>query len=487
MIQKRIGIAIFLLLFFSYCYFFQNPWNWNSIPRVALGISLIEESSLNINKFHLATGDKAFYQGNYYSDKAPGMAFSALPAIFASKLYIDSNRNNYKWINDKGKITSSFIFVTQIATIFTSGLLTALAGAALFFVSIKLGMGPGDAAFGALAFGLATPAWGWSTAFFGHAPAGSCLFLGLTAILYLLNSNSGKTRDIVLGFISGAFLSWAVVIEYTSAPASVIIAIYGLINAWNWERQRFMRVFLSAFVGGFIFICPLLVYSYAIYENILTSGYEYTVLFPGMKDGYYGIIAPKSEVLFNLLFGSYKGIFWFSPLLLFVPFALYKLWQTRSQKGLVITIVAITLYYLLWNSGYVYWTGGGALGPRYLTPMLPFLCLSLAFLWSQAGKKLKLVLLLFFAISFFISLMSVSVSMTEDIGSEINALADYLIPEFFEANQFKVSFLFRLVSSSYDGSSHIHLIPLYIILAISFLYILWEIYKYDRKDFESKA
>ncbi len=157
----------------------------------------------------------------------------------------------------------------------------------------------------------------------------------------------------MLGFISGALLSWAVVIEYPSAPVSVIIAIYGLISAWNWERRRFIRVFLSAFVGASIFICPLLIYNYAIYGNILTSGYEYTVLFPGMKDGYCGIVAPKPEALFNLLFSSYKGIFWFSPLLLFVPFALYKLWQTRGQKVLAITITAITLYYLLWNSGFV--------------------------------------------------------------------------------------------------------------------------------------
>ena len=446
---------------------------------------MIEESSLNINKFHFVTGDKALYQGNYYSDKAPGMAFSALPAISASKLYLDSNRNNYKWINDNGKVTSSFVFVALIATIATSGLLTALAGAALFFVAIKLGAGPAGGVFGALAFGLATPAWGWSTAFFGHAPAASCLFLGLTAILYLLNSTSGKTRDIVLGFISGALLSWAVVIEYTSAPISVIIAVYGLVSAWDWERRRLMRVFLSAFVGASVFICPLLIYNYAIYGNILTSGYEYTVLFPGMKEGYYGIIAPRPEVLFNLLFSSYKGIFWFSPLLLFVPFALYKLWQTRGQKGLAITIVAVTLYYLLWNSGYVYWTGGGSLGPRYLTPMLPFLCISLAFLWAQAGKKLKLVLLLFFAISFFISLMSVSVSMTKDIGSEINAVTDYLIPEFLAANQLSVSFLFRLISPSFDGTSHLHILPLCIILAIGFIYILWELYKYSDSEVAS--
>jgi len=161
MAKNRIGIVIFIMLFLSYCYFLQDPWNWNSIPRIALGISLIEDGTFNIDKFQTVTGDRAYYKGHVYSDKAPGMTFVSLPFIAASIAYLNSSNKQYQWINIKlNEVTPAFIFLTQISTIFTSGLLTAIAAVALFFVAIKLGASLGGATFGALAYGLATPAWG---------------------------------------------------------------------------------------------------------------------------------------------------------------------------------------------------------------------------------------------------------------------------------------------------------------------------------------
>lgn len=442
---------------------------------------MIEDGSLNINKFHFPTGDKAFYQGNYYSDKAPGMTFGAIPAIVASKLVLDSTRENYKWINNKKNITFSFIFVQQFATIATSGLMTALAALGLYFVVLKMGAGLTAATFGALAYGFATPAWGWATVFFGHASAAACLFLGFVSIIYLRDLPSANRRDISLGFISGALLSWAIVIEYTSAPASAIIAIYGLVIASGWERQRFIRVLLSAFIGACIFILPLLIYKYVIYGNIFSSGYEYTVFFPGMKDGYFGIVAPKLEVLFKLLFSPNKGLFWFSPLLLLVPLAIYRLWIAPKHKGLVVTIVAITLYYFIWNSGYIYWTGGGSLGPRYLTPVLPFLCLSLALLWANCSRISKGILLVFFVVSFLISLASVSASMTYELAPGLNAVMDFAIPKFYNAEQLNTSLVLRLVFPSFKGNSHLDILPLYIIIVSGVSYIFWEL-KSARKE-----
>lgn len=478
---NRIGLVIFILLFLSYCYFHQNPWNWNSIPRVALGISLVEDGSVNINKFYRATGDKALYKDNYYSDKAPGMTFTALPAIAATMLYFKSGQKDYSWVNESGSISAPFIFVTQVATIFTSGLLTALAALVLYFVAIRLGAGIVGATFGALAFGLATPAWGWATAFFGHAAAASCLFLGFAAILYLLNSSSTKKKEIALGFAAGALLSWAVVIEYTSAPASAIIAIYGLVSAWRWERDRFIRVLSWSIAGATLFILPLLIYNYVVYEDFFTSGYRYHTTFPGTKEGFYGIESPRLRIVGRLLLGVKRGIFWLSPLLLLVPYALYRQWKIPGHKGLTMTIIAVTLYYLLWNSGYVYWTGGSTTGPRFLTPILPFICLSLAMLWSYAGKYLKIGLIFLFIVSFFISLMSVSVSMMPLGNSKPNIVLEYLLPQFLEATKLKTSLLVRMISQSYQGSSQIHLFPLYIMLVLGFIYILWQLKKYRNK------
>jgi len=295
------------------------------------------------------------------------------------------------------------------------------------------------------------------------------------AILYLLYSSKPRSSEAALGFIAGALLSWAVVIEYTSAPASAVIAIYGLVCAWQWGRERLLRVVAWAAAGAFIFILPLIIYNYAVFGSLFDSGYRYHTTFTGTKEGFYGIDSPRVRVVGRLLLGIKRGILWLSPLLLFVPYALYRQWKMPRMKGISLITIIIALYYLLWNSGYIYWTGGSTTGPRFLTPILPFVCLSLGILWSRAGKYLRAGMLVFFVISFFISLASVSVSMMGVRTPKTNIVLDYLIPNFLDANKLKTSFVVRSISYSLNGNSHADLIPLYIILVLGLGYILWEL------------
>jgi hypothetical protein len=64
----------------------------------------------------------------------------------------------------------------------------------------------------------------------------------------------------------------------------------------------------------------------------------------------------------------------------------------------------------------------------------------------------------------------------------IHIVGEYLIPKFIEASQFRPSLIVRLLSLSYDGNSHLDLLPLYIILALGGLYILWELKNSQRKS-----
>jgi len=261
------------------------------------------------------------------------------------------------------------------------------------------------------------------------------------------------------------------VIEYTSAPASVVIAIYGLVNAWKWERDRFLKVLASAALRALIFILPLLAYNYAIYGSPFSAGYNKVYAFPGMREGFYGIRTPDLNVASELLICLQHGILWLSPLLLFVPYALYKQWKLPGQNGIVITIITITLYYIAWNSGYIYWTGGSATGPRFLTPILPFLCLPLAILWSKANKYFQSILIFFFILSFFICLTSVSVTMTLGIEDKAYFVFDYLIPEFIEPGKYRISPVIRMLVPGINGKSHFDLLPLLIIFLVFGLYI----------------
>src|SRR5579864_2574763 len=70
-------------LFVSYAYFYQGT-GWNQNSHFDMARALAEQHSVRIDSYEWNTGDKAFYQGHYYSDKAPGMALSALPPAWAA-------------------------------------------------------------------------------------------------------------------------------------------------------------------------------------------------------------------------------------------------------------------------------------------------------------------------------------------------------------------------------------------------------------------
>src|SRR3954463_7030150 len=81
--QTRRIAVLGAALFVSYAYFYAaGGWNQNS--RFALVRAVLERHTLQIDAYQLHTGDRALWEGHYYSDKAPGVSLAALaPAALA--------------------------------------------------------------------------------------------------------------------------------------------------------------------------------------------------------------------------------------------------------------------------------------------------------------------------------------------------------------------------------------------------------------------
>src|SRR5438067_2311838 len=60
-----------------------NLPNVQDITRLALSRSIAERGSVDIDPYHRLTTDRAFYNGHWYSDKAPGLSLIALPTVEA--------------------------------------------------------------------------------------------------------------------------------------------------------------------------------------------------------------------------------------------------------------------------------------------------------------------------------------------------------------------------------------------------------------------
>ena len=64
--------------FLSFLYFYEGG-GWNQNSRFDLLRAIVERHTLQIDAYADNTQDKAHFRGHYYSDKAPGLVFLAVP------------------------------------------------------------------------------------------------------------------------------------------------------------------------------------------------------------------------------------------------------------------------------------------------------------------------------------------------------------------------------------------------------------------------
>src|SRR5947209_17123643 len=70
--------------FLSFIYLYEGG-GWNQNSRFDLLRAIVERHTLQIDGYHENTQDKAHFNGHYYSDKAPGLVFLAVPFALAAR------------------------------------------------------------------------------------------------------------------------------------------------------------------------------------------------------------------------------------------------------------------------------------------------------------------------------------------------------------------------------------------------------------------
>src|SRR5262249_39005433 len=102
----------------------------------------------------------------------------------------------------------------------------------------------------------------------------------------------------------------------------------------------------------------------------------------------------------------------------------------RSRRRVAAVVSAlIGVYFILLNASYNYWEGGWSYGPRHAAPGIPFLCLSLAFLWTAVPPVGRWVLTALSAYGAALTLIAVS-TMPLPPSDIRRPMADFLWPAF---------------------------------------------------------
>jgi hypothetical protein len=398
--EAKQALLLALLAFISYAYFYSGG-GWNQNTRFDLVRAIVERGTLTIDAYHENTGDKAFKDGHYYSDKAPGQPLVAVPAAFAARAVL--NTAGLSPLSARSLVATSYF-----CTLFSVALPTALACACLFWIALRLGASVNAATFGALAMALGTPLWAYATLFWAHAPAGACLLFAFAAILKLDPVESGG--EITWGFITGLMAAWATVTEYPAAPASTMLALFAVARVWPSGWPRRLRVASGVAAGAILCVLALMLYLHAAFGSAIHTSYSYydPSAFPWMNRGFLGLRYPRIDVAFKLLFGLKRGLFIAAPVLVAGLFGLRVLQKGTVTRAAGLSAAAVFLYYLLFNASFGEWSAGWSYGPRYMAAGTPALCVGLAPTWDHFQKNGRRVLLALLAVSILLSLIAVS-------------------------------------------------------------------------------
>jgi len=411
---RRPETALFALAFTAYAYFYQGG-GWNAAVRFDLVRAIVEQGTLRIDGYEQNTGDRAYRDGHYYCDKAPGLSFAAVP-VYAAVYPLAG----------EGRLRGRFVSrAAWLATVWAVALPSAAAVVMLALLGEVLGLRPPWRAALALAYAFATLAFPYATLFYGHQLAAALLVLafGLLMRARWRGATPGVGRLVAVGALLGA----AVTVEYPAALAVAAIALYAAAFVRPWHRLGWLAA------GAVLPLAGLAAYHTAAFGSPLTLPYAFSTDAPRRQGPLLGWGVPRARVLYAVLLSRYRGLFYSAPWLLFALPGAIRLWRTPRLRPEAAVALAIPMMYVLLNAGLNDWHGGWGTGPRHLVPALPFLALAAGGLLVGRNPSRAERMAYGLAVAFSAGLMLAATSVQPEVPRWIGRpFEEHLLPAFVQ-------------------------------------------------------
>ena len=354
--MKRKALLFVLLLLISYSFVQYTGANQRS--RFDLVLAMANEHSFVIDRYAENTVDKSFYDGHYYSDKAPGVSFLGLPAYLLMNRLQRLDEHDL-WIG----------YPVYLVTVFAVGLPSALLALLVWRFGRELSGEEWWSLAVAGAFAWGTLAWPFATMFYGHQTAS--LFCFAAFYLIFLVKKGQLSGWALLG--AGCLAGLGVVTEYQVAFIVALLFLYALI-VLRPRRQVLLYV-----AGGLPVALALMAYNTVCFgaPHHLSPSFVSEPQWAHSQVGVWGVTVPDPLRLVQLLFG-WRGLFVLSPVLVVGVVGLWEMARREEWRWEAGLTVAMFLIFVVANSAFYsgaenYIFGGYSPGARYLIPVLPFL------------------------------------------------------------------------------------------------------------------
>jgi hypothetical protein len=384
---KKEALLVFLLLAFTYAYFYHDP-GWNGNSRLGLTFAMVEEGRLTIDSYHnqeeTATKDKAIYNGHYYTTKAIGSSLVAV--LFYFPLYKLENLLNVKLALSELK---------YVLTFFSIGLPSALAGSLMYVLCKQVTGNRFRSYMSTIAINLGTMIFPYSVIFFAHQLAGALLFCAFF-LIFQLNLEPNYRRKGIL-FLIGFLLGYALITEYPVAPIVLVLIAYFFYTVFKTGTANRSLAVIPPALGACIPIALTLAYSTSVFGNPISTGYTHSAV-PEFQEqqsqALVGIGWPNPKAIFFMTMHPAFGLFWQSPVLIVALIGVWLMWRVSQYRVEALVSIAAFCSLIILYSGFYNWWGGWTFGPRYIIPMLTFLCLPLTLIpkrWFSSVVILGLI------------------------------------------------------------------------------------------------
>jgi hypothetical protein len=341
--------------------------------------------------------DRARRDGHQYSDRPPGTAFAALPAVWLGDA-LDGPLMRRSLATQEIVITPAAsryaeTYVVRSRRLRASGVpllalqgtacMLALQTAALGLLGLwgvdtllrRRGAEPPARVFAALTLGLAT-AWGpYSTVLFSHVTAGAMLVAGLAALERSLDAPS-RRASIGWGLVAGLGGAWAGAADYL--VALLVVGVYAA--TIDWRRDAKATLWLAA--GAAPIVLATAAYHHAAFGSAWSIGYDHHANFEFARERGSTFDGNPLEGLWTLWgLGEGAGVLALAPATLIGVAGLAISRDWRWLLGAAPWVLALAAHHTP--------AGGAAADHRYLVPLLPLVGVGLGHAWARGAAHAR--------------------------------------------------------------------------------------------------
>lgn len=335
------ALVYFFLINFAISVFHIDSWNnANTTSRVLPIISYFEDGTFQIDKYHHLTPDKAKIGEHYYSDKAPLPTLMIIPVLGLLKSIGIISSDNGSFYGKSVYLIGALI----------CGIIPFVLILCLTYIRLRRNNGYAPVLMSTLPY-YASFIFIYAGTFYNHIISAFFLLLGYVFI---------KDKKYIL---AGVFSGLAFLCEYVVA---IFIVLWVLQILWNERKIKPSLIFGIGVTPSIVFI---LLYNYHFTGSAYTMIYKFSE-FSAMGNNY-GFNFPTSDSLFGILFSSYKGMFYYAPVLvLILGLFVKKIFNSLIFKFIKLIssnyILLPSILVIVLISSYFLWWGGWSYGPRLL-------------------------------------------------------------------------------------------------------------------------